>query len=186
MVNRITLDLGSTIPEYDTALNKVDFGQLQLELVPDGGGNAKPIARVPYAGSYDKGAYDANVGVVDIPASRFLTPVSVNDMKQHLRVSFVGAGGKSQVGLEEQDDVAETDDRGVYVNEPGAPWSPPDPTVQVQVRYRGVEAVSRHETTDRGSTPPTSPASTRAPSCSSRTRRRRHSGRTRRRMWARR
>jgi lipoprotein-anchoring transpeptidase ErfK/SrfK len=136
-VSRVSIDLGTAIPEYNAALDKLDFGTMQLALAPPGG-TPKPFAEVPYAGGYDKTAYEAGSGVVDIPASRFLAPVSARDMAHHIVVRFVNpADGTTQVGLEEADYTAETDDRGVYVNEPGAPWSPPDPTLDVEVRFRG-------------------------------------------------
>lgn len=138
-ISRVSIDLGTTIPERNGALDKIDFGTMQLALVPAGGA-PKPFAEVPYTDGYDKAAYEAGSGVVDIPARRFLAPVSAADMADHIVVRFVDpADGTTQVGLEEADYTAETDDRGVYVNEPGAPWSPspPDPTLEVEVRFRG-------------------------------------------------
>lgn len=136
-ISRVSLDLGTTIPEYNAALDKLDFGTMQLAHIPPGGA-PRPFAVVPYAGGYDKTAYEASSGVVDIPASSFVTPVSAGDMTHHIVVRFVDpADGTIQGGLEEADYTAETDDRGVYVNEPGASWSPPDPTLDVEVRFRG-------------------------------------------------
>jgi hypothetical protein len=135
-ISRVSIDLGTTIPERNGALDKIDFGTMQLALVPPGGA-ARPFAEVPYAG-YDKTAYEAGSGVVDIPADRFLAPVSAADMAHHIVVRFVDpAGGATQAGLEEADYTAATDDAGVYVNQPGAPWSPPDPALDVEVRFRG-------------------------------------------------
>ena len=74
---------------------------------------------------------------MDIPASSFLAPVSAGDMAHHIVVQFADPAGATQPGLEEADYTAETDDRGVYVNEPGAPWSPADPAIDVEVRFRG-------------------------------------------------
>jgi hypothetical protein len=131
-VKRIAIDLGSTIPEADGLLTKVNFGTMQLQVAPAGGGPRQTFAELPYAG-YNKTAYEASAGVVDFPVSM---PVSAID--QHIVVTFKDpTSGATQVGLEEADFSAETDDRGVYVNEPGAPWSPTDPTVTIQVRLRG-------------------------------------------------
>jgi hypothetical protein len=137
LISRVSIDLGTTIPERNGALDKVDFGTMQLALVPPGGA-PRPFAEVPYAGGYDKTAYEAGSGVVDIPADRFLAAVSVADMAHHIVARFVDpVNGTTQVGLEEADYTAETDDRGVYVNEPGPLWSPADPTLVVEVRFRG-------------------------------------------------
>jgi hypothetical protein len=137
LISRVSIDLGTTIPERNGALDKIDFGTMQLALVPPGGA-PRPFAEVPYAGGYDKTAYEAGSGVVDIPADRFLAPVSAADMAHHIVVRFVDpANGTTQVGLEEADYTAETDDRGVYVNEPGVPWSLADRTLNVEVRFRG-------------------------------------------------
>jgi hypothetical protein len=76
--------------------------------------------------------------VVDIPASQFLAPLTVAELRQQIVVTFPGSETQTrQVGLREAVYTAETDDRGVYVDEPGAPWSPPDPSLTVQVRYLG-------------------------------------------------
>ena len=140
-VSRVALDLGSTIPEQDSTLVKVDFGELQLALAPDGTAGTTIFAKVPHATGYDKGAYEAAGGVVDIPASRFVTQITDADLRRGIQVLFPPAvpGGQRQVGLEEAEYTAETDDRGVYVEEPGARWSPPDPSVVVQVRRRGAK-----------------------------------------------
>jgi hypothetical protein len=137
-VGSVAIDLGSTIPELGSALDKVDFGTMQLALDAGDGTSPKPFADIQHRGGYDKAAYERTAGVVEIPASRFLTPVTVAELDQRLAVLFVDpASGSSQVGLRETEYIAETDDRGVYVNEPGEPWSPPDPEISVEVRYRG-------------------------------------------------
>jgi hypothetical protein len=137
LVGRVTIDLGSTIPELDSALTKVDFGTIQLALAADDGGEPKPFAEIPYNGGYDKSAYKATAGVVDIPASRFLAPLSLADLERQLVVTFANPPAKTQIGLREAEYTAATDDRAVYLDEPGAPWSPPERSVTVQVRYRG-------------------------------------------------
>jgi hypothetical protein len=139
LVGRISIDLGSTIPELDSALTKVDFGPMQLALAPsDGTGPAKPFAQIEYGGGYDKDAYVATAGVVDIPASQFLVPLTVAELQQQIVVTFPASPTQTpQVGLQEAVDTAETDDRGVYVDEPGMPWSPPERSLTVQVRHLG-------------------------------------------------
>lgn len=137
-VSRVALDLGSTIPERDSSLGKVDFGALQLGLRPDDEAVVKPFAAIEYDGGYNAAAYVATAGVVDIPASQFLEPLSVSDLQHQLVVSFRNpVSGETQVGLREAEYTAETDDRAVYLDEPGAPWSPPDRSLVVQIRHRG-------------------------------------------------
>ena len=140
-VSRVALDLGSTIPEQDSTLVKVDFGELQLALAPEGTTAATIFAKVPHAAGYDRAAYEAGAGVVDIPASRFVTQITEADLQRGIQVLFPPAapGGSRQVGLDEAEYTAETDDRGVYVQEPGARWSPPDPGVCIQVRRQGAK-----------------------------------------------
>ncbi len=139
VVGRVTLDLGSTIPERDSSLTKVDYGTMRLALAADDqDAEATPFAEIPYAGGYDAGAYVATAGVVDIPSARFLRPLTVADLQQRLVISFVDPQTQAvTTGLEEADLTAETDDRGVYLNEPGQAFSPPDGAITVQVRYRG-------------------------------------------------
>ena len=112
---------------------------MQLALATDGDPAAPvPFAEIPYADGYDARAYWATAGVVDIPSAQFLRPLTVADLEQQLVVSFVNPGSHSVTpALREADLTAETDDRGVYVNEPGQPWSGPDGSITVQVRYRG-------------------------------------------------
>jgi hypothetical protein len=137
MVGRVSLDLGTATPELNAALRKVDFGRMQLALEPEGGGAAKPFAEIPYAGGYDAAAYVAAAGVVDIPASSFLAQVSVADIGHRLVVQFVSPEGTVQVGLREADLTAETEDRAVYLDEPGAQGPPAERSVTIEVRHRG-------------------------------------------------
>ena len=64
-ISRVSVDLGATIPEYNGALNKVDFGTYDSP--------TSRRAALPYRslwcprGGYDKTAYEAGSGVVDIP-----------------------------------------------------------------------------------------------------------------------
>jgi hypothetical protein len=141
LVGRISIDLGTTIPELDSALTKVDFGTMQLAVASgdaNGSAPAKAFAQIGYGGGYDKDAYVATAGVVDIPASDFLVPLTVAELQRQIVVTFPGSQAQTpQVGLQEAVYTAETDDRGVYVDEAGAPWSPPDRSLTVQVRHLG-------------------------------------------------
>jgi hypothetical protein len=133
IVSRVSIDLGSTIPEFGGGLTKLDFGKLQLAIEPAKGGAAKPFAEIPYTGGYDTAAYDATAGVVDFDS--FSPPITVNDIANRLVVQFVSTLNGTQVGLREADFTAETDDRAIYLNEAGP--SPTDRTLPIQVRYRG-------------------------------------------------
>jgi hypothetical protein len=112
---------------------------MRLALDDGAGKEPKPFAKIPYNAGYDKAAYEATAGVVQIPAARFLMPLRVADLDRRIVVDFVdpAGAGKPRAGLREAEYSAETDDRGVYLNEPGESWSPPGPEVTVQVRYRG-------------------------------------------------
>jgi hypothetical protein len=135
LVGRVSIDLGSTIPEFGGGLTKLDFGKLQLAFEAGTGGPIKPFAEIPYAGGYDTPTYDATSGVVDVDSKRFLVPVSVGDIANRLVVQFVSTLNGTQVGLREADFTAETDDRAIYLNEPGVGST--DRTLAVQVRFRG-------------------------------------------------
>jgi hypothetical protein len=139
MVSRVSIDLGSTIPELDSSLIKVDFGVMQLAVAPHGQDTAPTLfAEIPYAGGYDAGAYVATAGVVDIASAQFLHTLTVDDLQHRLIVSFVDPHTQTvKPALHEADFTAETDDRGVYLNEPGEAWSLSDESIAVQVRYRG-------------------------------------------------
>ena len=147
LVGRVSIDLGSTIPELDATLAKFDFGTMALALAgADGSGPPTSFAQIAYAGGYDSDAYVATAGVVDIPASDFLVPLTVAELEQQqIVVTFPGAPATRsqaptwQVGLKEAVYTAETDDRGVYVEEAGEPWSPPDRSLMVQVRHLGAK-----------------------------------------------
>lgn len=120
-------------------MTKLDFGTLQLGLAAAGDDDvaAKPFAQVPYPG-YNEDAYVSTAGVIDIPASQFLVPVGVADLQNRLVVTLVNPQTQAtQVGLREAEFTAETDDRAVYLDEPGVPWSTAQRTITVQVRYRG-------------------------------------------------
>jgi hypothetical protein len=141
LVGRVSIDLGTTIPELGSCLTKVNFGPLTLALVAEGDEDAAahPLATIDYAGGYDAAAYGATAGVVDIPASAFTAPLTVAALgQQRLIVTVPDPNAlQPQVALREDENTAETDDRAVYLNQPGASWSPSQGTLAVQVRHRG-------------------------------------------------
>src|SRR5579863_4042115 len=136
-VGRVSLDLGSTIPELNSNLTKVNFGTLQLALTRSSG-SFEPFAQIEYAGGYDASAYTTTAGVVDIPASAFLTPLTVAELEAGALVVTAPnpAGGAVQLALREADYTAETDDRATYLNEPDSSEAGGQ-SITIQVRRRG-------------------------------------------------
>ena len=138
-VTRLTVDLGNTFPEVDESLAKADFGTATLGLVPidDPSAAPTPIAGLPY----DEATYVKTAGLVDVTPSG----LSSSDLASSffvVTVDSVPLGGGTRAtatGLTESLYTAATDDRGVYVDQPAAPWDPsaPAPTCAVQVRYLG-------------------------------------------------
>lgn len=111
----LSLDLGSTIPEVGTPapwpsdLDKADFGPLTVGVVNDGAFTA--IADIPYDG-YDRAAYEARAGIVDIPLPE-------TDLVDLLRTGSLAIQAQGQTALAEQVLTAETDDRGIYLDQGG-------------------------------------------------------------------
>lgn len=138
-IARLSVDLGTTIPESDSTGVKKDLGPLLIGLT-DVNGNQTIIAKIPYTGGYDQPAYEATAGVIDIPADSFITGIAVKDIEsQSLYLSFESLPA-SRMALIESDFVAETDDRAVYLDQPDAPWSGKrcdDRSISIQIRYRG-------------------------------------------------
>lgn len=137
-VGRVSVDLGSTVPELDSTLTKVNFGELELALADSDGANLTPFARIEYVGGYDTDAYLRSAGVVDIPASAFLMPVTVASLEgSRLALTAADPAGRGvQLALLEADYTAETDDRATYLNERDAP-EPGGQSITIQIRHRG-------------------------------------------------
>ena len=135
---RIALDLGSTIPEADRSLEKVDLGDLTLAYGADDPKNATPFATLPTK-AYGKRAYEERSGVLDILPSAFTAKVTAADLDRGVVVLVAGVdpGDDAQPALVEAEYTAETDERGVYVDEPGAAGSSTNPGITIQVRRRG-------------------------------------------------
>jgi hypothetical protein len=136
-VTRLAIDLASTIPELDSTATKVDFGTMHVGLVPlDGSGTPLGLATIPYSGGYDKPAYERTAGVVDIPAARLEARVTARELQNNLLALWFDP---SQPALVEAPFVAQTEQRGVYVDEPDAPWAttPDWYPIAVQVRHLG-------------------------------------------------
>jgi hypothetical protein len=110
----ISLDFSGTIPENGTVnewpsdLSKVDFGPLTLGVVT--GGTFEPFATIAYD-QYNQAAYEASAGIIDIP-------FSANNAATLLQgASSLAIQAQGQVALLEQTSTAETDQRGIYLDQ---------------------------------------------------------------------
>lgn len=112
----ISLDFSSTMPELGTVnqwpsdLTKAHFGPLTFGIVTNG--NFTSIATIDY-GQYQQSAYEASAGIIDIPFPDSKTS------------SLLQGGGlfaiqvQGQTALLEQSYTAETDTRGIYLDQNG-------------------------------------------------------------------
>lgn len=132
-IERISLDLGSCVPEVDASLEKVDVGVLELS-VP-GSGDPTPFARLT-RDAYARAAYEDGVGVVDLDGDRLLRPLTTDDLAHAVVVTASLGGAPPARALTEAPYTAETDDRGVYLDEPGADGQG-TATIRFQVRHLG-------------------------------------------------
>jgi len=111
----ISLDLNSTIPEYGTPgewpsdLTKTNFGSLKLVALDAGA--IVHIAEIS-SGQYGQSAYEARAGIIDIPFPNSET----GRLLQSGTLAFEVNG---QVALSEQGYTAQTDCRGIYLDEGG-------------------------------------------------------------------
>jgi hypothetical protein len=112
----ISLDLNNTMPENGTPgewpsdLSKTDFGSLDLGVV-DGQGNFTHIVYIDFA-QYQNTAYEARAGIIDIPFPDSGTT-------QLLQNGALAIQVQGQTALQEQTSTAQTDSRGIYLDEGG-------------------------------------------------------------------
>ncbi len=142
-IERIAIDMCSAIPLEDISGKKVDYGKVQLALVtPDA---SKPlnswerriIADIPY----DQRTYCRTSGILDI-IPKGLSWKDVKATPLALIVEEYEPKTDQQtsvVGLLETPLTAQTDERGVYVNESNPSWQSNQKisAATVQVRYFG-------------------------------------------------
>ncbi|MBV7333025.1 hypothetical protein KFU94_33310 [Chloroflexi bacterium TSY] len=138
-VQRVTLDLSSTIPRYDASGKKAYFETLQIgiKLSED---DYLYFAELSYA-DYDQNSYEKTAGVIDIDCSNFIPGVTITaaQIEEHPLVIQVHSyppcdkscdskdkccNGEDKVALVESPFTAETDLRGLYVDEPNPLWDP--------------------------------------------------------------
>jgi hypothetical protein len=106
----------TTIYETDLQMTKANFGPLQLQAV-DSSGKVSTLVTIPYSNShnrgYDKASYRQSSGILDFA----LTPEEITLLQSpgtmlQLSVPDAGAVALQQISL-----VAETDQRGVYLDQ---------------------------------------------------------------------
>ncbi|HUP61514.1 MAG TPA: hypothetical protein VNA69_13960 [Thermoanaerobaculia bacterium] len=109
----ISLDLNSTMPENGTPgewpsdLSKANFGALTLGVVA--GGNFTPVVEIPYD-QYAQAAYEASAGIIDIAFPNANTASLLQSGSLAIQV-------QGQTALLEEELTAQTDSRGIYVDE---------------------------------------------------------------------
>jgi len=112
----ISLDLNSTMPEngipgeWPSNLTKTDFGPLSLGVVGSDGSFTQ-IVEIDYP-QYQQAAYEASAGIIDIP---FPDPGTGS----LLQSGTIGIQVQGQTALLEQAYTAQTDTRGIYLDENG-------------------------------------------------------------------
>ena len=138
-VERLTVDLGSTMPELDYTGTKADFGEVTL-MLEELGDNPKShkIATL----KNDQETYQKQAGVFDITN----IPDKINDLIANSPFSLYVESydpstdtQTSKLGLIENPLTASCNDRGLYVNEPNPYWAPdaPDTKFTVELQYYG-------------------------------------------------
>jgi hypothetical protein len=129
----ISLDTLNTFPELFWQGDKVDLGTVTLA-VQDGQGNSTTIATLAYA-DYNTNSYETNGGIIDIKFDPGPNGPAQKIKDGTLIVTAV-AGSPPTVfkALVEKPWSANTDDRGIYLNEKGST------TFDVAVFFKGKRA----------------------------------------------
>lgn len=122
---RLTLDVLNSFPEFTLSGQKVDLGEIALQVKGDDG-NTYPIATLTYE-QYNQTAYEGKGGTIDIPLD--------NDHYNHLQKGQLQLTGQTKLitlpkpdqrkrtkaqfvpQLLEENYLAVTDDRGIYLDE---------------------------------------------------------------------
>ena len=106
----LSLDLGSTIPEIDSTLEKANFGPIDVKL----SGNSTPLFTLnPH--DYSKPIYDLSAGILDV---RLPDGFTADDFANgFLEFEAQGKVAASETTLSSSAITVQTDQRGVYVNQ---------------------------------------------------------------------
>lgn len=130
-----SIDLDNAVPEKSSDGEKVDFGDLCLGIELDDG--FEPIGVFGYA-DYDKDAYDAKAGIVDVAFGQGLPPEDAHRVTPGQVEAWLAEGrvalrqvSSEVLALRERALTAETDQRGVYLDQCRTR------TVSIAVRYKG-------------------------------------------------
>lgn len=144
----LSLDLNSTIPEYGypgespSVLTKADFGPLSVGLML-GGGSIMPLGEIGYD-QYGMTAYETTAGIIDLKL-----PASVSGPLPDGTLVIQSQGLNA---LQEQILSAETDTRGIYLDEGEST------TFDITVCQRGVPAPNANVVVARYGSPYQVPA----------------------------
>ena len=136
-VERITVDMGTTMPELNSLGIKANFGEVKLKLYDLSSKTYFDIATLPN----DLDSYHKTSGVYDItdlsdevkkliqtnPLALFVDSYNIKEQK-----------GESTLALIENPVMSNTNSRGVYVNQPDPYWeNPSDVEFKVKVQNYG-------------------------------------------------
>jgi hypothetical protein len=107
----IAIDLLNTFPEMFWQGDKVDLGDITLA-VQNGKGPPTRIATLSY-GDYNQGSYEKNGGILDVK----FDPALKQQIEDGTLIFQATTPGGTATALAEQPWLAQTDDRGIYLNE---------------------------------------------------------------------
>lgn len=122
-----TIDLNSAIPEVDSIGTKANYGPLTLGLIDDTG-NFTPLGTIPYS-KYNQSAYEKSAGIVDVPLAG--SAPSATKLKKGELVLLARHNRRLTVAMREEPLTAQTDQRGVYIDEDSSQ------TITIRVNERG-------------------------------------------------
>jgi hypothetical protein len=109
--NIISIDLLNTFPEMYWQGDKIDLGAIELCVQNDQGATT-PIATLKY-GDYNQANYEKTGGILDVK----FAPALAKQIADGTLVLHATADGKTITALAERPWMAQTDDRGIYLNE---------------------------------------------------------------------
>ena len=133
----IFLDVLNTFPEWFWEGNKMDLGDVTLA-VQDSGGGLTTIATLKFE-DYNQSSYEKNGGILDIkfdPDPKKDLCKKIKDGTLVVRAVAATSPPKTVNVLVEKPWSANTDDRGIYLNEGGSK------TFDVSVFYKGQRAAN--------------------------------------------
>ncbi|MCA9538342.1 MAG: hypothetical protein KC620_05610 [Myxococcales bacterium] len=134
-VRRLSLDTMVTFPKLQLGGPIANYGAIGVRLVGDDGTTHK-IATLP-ADAYGRDALLRSAGVIDVPLAPGVLSASTW-FGGDLQLTLFADARKPQIGLNEQAFTARTDDRGVYVEQPGTgQFARPPSLLDVRVQHRG-------------------------------------------------